>query len=127
MSGIHFGVYCASNLKHRHLWLKARSDGWPVISSWIDHPGHPTDLTEYADLWRACIAEASSAQVLLLYQEIGDSNKGALVEAGAALGAGVQVIYVGPNRGVLSFLYHPGVQHCGSLAEAFAVIAKSVK
>lgn len=116
------GIYVASNLKHRPYWLALRDAGYSICSTWIDKQGKPADPQEYAELWQACIAEASSARVLLLYQEPGDSSNGALVEAGAALGNNVPIIYYGPNASALSFLKHPLVTVISHWATVLAVL-----
>ena len=112
-------IYVASNLKHRDKWLNLRTKGWPISSTWIDKEKGE----DYQRLWASCIDEiVSDCQVLLLYQEEGDSNNGALVELGAALAMDTSVVYVGPNYGVISALYHPNVSCFKTLDEGLAQV-----
>lgn len=50
---------------------------------------------DWPDLWQRCLREATNADVLLVYMEPGETLKGAWIEVGAALAAGVPVIGVG--------------------------------
>jgi hypothetical protein len=68
------------------------------------------------DLWRCCVREASTAAVVLLYAEPGETMKGALVEVGAALSAGVPVVVVGDPPGTWG--YHPLIIRVGDLDKA---------
>lgn len=89
------GIYIASKVKHAHRWQFLRDVvGEPVISTWIDEAGEGQS-SDLADLWQRCIAEASSARVLILYREPDEVLKGGWVELGAALASGVTVIAVG--------------------------------
>jgi hypothetical protein len=130
-------IYTASRTRHAHRWIEARANGIRINSTWIDaddaslsvavapsgdswdaHWTHPM-----VDLWRRCVEEARDADALILYREDGEELKGALVEAGAALGAGKPVFAVGfngPNdMKAFSFLYHPMVLQCEDLETAF--------
>lgn len=90
------GIYIASKAKHGPRWVALRGAGAPITSTWIDeHEEGAT--TDWSDLWDRCIAEASSAAVMVVYVEPGEVHKGSLVELGAALHAGVPVLWVGPE------------------------------
>ena len=89
-----YGLYTASKTKHAPMWRRLRDAGLPIISTWIDEAG-VGESADLADLWRRCIAESSSASVLLIYREPEDVLKGAWVELGAALASGVKVFAVG--------------------------------
>ena len=68
----------------------------PVHASWLNHEGPIPDGIEGARFWQTCIAEAVTASALLLVlPSPEDRPRGALIEAGAALGAGVPVIMCG--------------------------------
>ena len=89
------GIYMASKVKHHMRWRGLRDLlGYPIISTWIDEAGEG-ESQDLADLWRRCVAEASSAEVLVIYCEPGEALKGAWVELGAALATGVPVMAVG--------------------------------
>lgn len=89
------GVYIASKaVAHGPRWKKLRDDRFPIISTWIDESA-PDATLDWPDLWDRCLSEATSAEVLIVYREPGEVLKGAWVEVGAALAAGVKVIGVG--------------------------------
>lgn len=89
------GIYIASKTKHAARWRYLRDKvGEPIISTWIDE-ADVGEINDLADLWRRCILEASTAEVLILYREPDDVLKGGWVELGAALASGVTVFAVG--------------------------------
>jgi hypothetical protein len=111
-------IYIASKTKHADKWRKLRAKGHDIISTWIDEAGQG-ESKDLADLAERCINEAKSADRLILYCESEDFLKGALVEVGAALGAGVPVYVVGYCDSVVSALNnHPLWKDCLSLNEA---------
>ena len=100
-------IYIASQTKHAEKWLELRKVGLNIVATWIDEAGAGAspDLT---DLSSRCIFEATQADWLILYCETEDFLKGALLEAGAALGAGVPVICVGNCKSISpTFEHHP--------------------
>jgi hypothetical protein len=112
-------VYGASKTRHAPMWRGLRDAGWNIISTWIDEAGDGQSL--WPDLWTRCIFEAASADALILYAEEGDVLKGAFVEAGAALSAGVPVYVVNPQPS-WSFVHHPLVAAMPSVAYALESI-----
>lgn len=115
------GVYTASRTHHAARWRALRDAGVPVVSTWIDEAG-AGESTSLVDLWRRCVAEASSAATFVLYHEPGDDPlKGAFVEAGAALAAGVPVFVVGHPPG--SWVNHPLVRRYADLDSAMRAAA----
>ena len=111
-------VYIASKTKHAALWRSLRKT-MGFISTWIDEAGEG-ETSDFADLWRRCIEEARTADALVAYHEPGDVWKGAFVEIGAALAAGVPVYVIGDPPG--SWPNHPLVTRCASLAIAHQVM-----
>jgi len=111
------GIYVASKAHRGAMWRKLRNQSrLPIVSTWIDESEAGATI-DWADLWRRCVHEAATCTALVLYVEEGDALKGALVEAGAALGNGRPVFYVGPP-GRFSCVYHPLVVTCDSLEDA---------
>ena len=99
-------IYAASKVKHAPMWRELRAMGWPIISTWIDEAGEG-ESGDLSDLAHRCIAEASSADVLLLYCEPGEVQKGAMIEVGAALACGRRVISVGEcDTTSKTFIHH---------------------
>ncbi|WP_264045622.1 hypothetical protein [Methylobacterium flocculans] len=109
------GIYMASKTSHAPFWRQLRADGLPIISTWIDEAGKG-ETACFRDLWRRCVSEAATADYTIVYREPGEVLKGAFVEAGAALSAFRHVVAVGCDE--FSFVNHPGVTRCSSLAEA---------
>lgn len=88
------GIYIASKVYHAEKWRLLRAAGLPIASTWIDEAG-AGESADLDDLWQRCIREASTAQVLIVYREPGDTLKGAWIEVGAALASGVPVYAAG--------------------------------
>lgn len=112
--------YCASKTRHADKWKALRAAGNPVNSTWIDEAG-PGDTLDFAHLWVRCVTEASEADALLLYCDHDDGPeilKGALVEVGAALGAGKPVFAVGVKDWQGSWVNHPLVIRCRDIQDA---------
>lgn len=118
------GIYVASRATPDRIamWRKMRALGAEICSSWIDDP-----RPDMSRRWIINIVEASEAEILVLYAEPEDFPlKGAFVEVGAALGAGVLVncFFPGVNidpetcRPVGSWIKHPLVRLSSSLIDA---------
>mgnify|MGYP001283789672 CR=1 FL=1 len=108
-------IYVASKAQHGREWVAMREAGVPIISTWIDQSDF--GVTDWSELWLNCIAEASSANALVLIRRPRDIIKGAWVEVGAALGNNVPVFAVGIEN--YSIRHHPLVTLCSTEAEAF--------
>lgn len=119
------GVYIASKIVHAPRWRELRVAGVPINSTWIDEVG-AGETKSYSDLWRRCIAEASSADALIAYVEHGESLRGAFVEIGAALGNNVSVFIVGAPDD-WSFMHHYLVTASSSLELAILDVMHLVK
>jgi hypothetical protein len=98
-------IYSASKIWHAEKWLQARDKmGYNITSSWIDVPcgtaENPTGAkllssAEKTQLWVDCAREVTEADMLIVYAEKGDKQRGALVEIGGALSAGTPVYLIG--------------------------------
>jgi hypothetical protein len=113
------GIYIASKTVHADRWRKLRLVGYPINSTWIDEAG-VGDSKDLADLWRRCVAEASSAEVLVLYRQPSETLKGGWVELGAALACGVPVFAVGIEEYTIA--NDKRIRHFESMADAMAVL-----
>lgn len=108
-------IYVSSKLRHKDMWLKLREqEGWPIISSWID--GDKLEETyDLAYMWVRYFNEISRSDALVLYVEPGLVLKGALIEVGAALYDGQEVVVIWdgtlPDLQTLvgTWIYHPAV------------------
>lgn len=120
-------VYTASKLCHASKWLALRSL-WPEVhftARWPHLVGNVSDEEVNAALfWLRDIADVQKSDVVLLYAEEGEHLRGALVEAGAALGLGKRVICVGDHPDYGTWRFHPMVTRLPTLEAARADLAK---
>lgn len=107
--------YVASKTEHADMWKAMRAEGAPIISTWLDEAG-VGETGDFTDLWQRCVAEVRSCDRLVAYHSDGDVWKGAFVEIGAALAAGIPVSVVGDPPG--SWLAHPLVTRSASVRQA---------
>ena len=110
------------------MWRRLRAEGWPIISTWIDEDGEG-ETGDFGELWHRIEREVTTASRLVFYAEPDDLPlKGALIEAGMALAAGVPVYAVLPGvqleprsmRPVGSWLAHPNVKIVDSIEAALS-------
>lgn len=122
-------IYVASraSLPERgQMWRDFRARGYPITSTWIDEDGEgATESME--ELWLRITSEIAASVALVLYAESGDFPlKGALIEAGVALGMGKPVIVCLPRvevdsrscRPVGSWIKHPLVTRVDNIKSA---------
>lgn len=109
-------IYIASKSVHGPRWVSYRTAGIPIASSWIDQSG-VGETSDWSHLWRVCLAEASTADALVVYRENGETLKGAYLEAGAALAASVPTWYVGEDDG--SVTKNLAIKRAPTVDEAF--------
>jgi len=137
-------VYTASKINYQKLWLSLREDpDWDFVdwtASWVESvylqaeidSGLVTDEM-FREAWTQNVYDIRKSDFLLIYSRAGEALKGALVEAGVALGNGIDVIAVGlPTEH--NWCYYPSVRVIPSLREArqylyrfTAMIPKRVK
>jgi hypothetical protein len=118
-------IYVASKTRHAKLWKEWRnSQSMPIVSTWIDEAGEG-ETSDWNDLWNRCVTEAKTASAIVVLRDPGDTLKGALVEIGAALSAGVPVFYVGDMSEQGTWHYHKLCQRCDTVAHAFQKIMDS--
>lgn len=121
-------IYVASRVAQHSTWRHWRDNmGAPIISTWIDEAGEG-ETADFGELWLRVMREVQSADCLILFASKGDLPlKGALVEAGIALGADKRV-YVVLNaielegrtfRPIGSWIKHPNVTIFPDLVSAF--------
>ncbi len=111
-------IYCASKSKHAPLWLKWKSRGVQVTSSWLDKfdQGRLSDQTSH---WDNILSDIQKSDALLLYSEPGEIQKGALAEFGIAFALGKKLFYVGPLEDSLTAVGHEKVVHYPTLEKFF--------
>ena len=119
-------VYISSKLKYAAKWRIVRDSGINVISTWIDNPEIPDNAQDMSALWSKIIAEASMADILLVYRQNSDEQlKGGFIELGAALANGATIYAVGFNDH--TFIHHPNVTIFSTLDDALIAIESEMK
>jgi hypothetical protein len=117
-------IYCASKAKHWGWWQALRAAGLDIRASWIDaefnHTGAEPTADAWAQHWKHCIDEVSSADIVLVVARDEERQMGALVELGAGLGAGAMVYLVTPHD--WSIKHHPRVRTYKTIADAVAAL-----
>ncbi len=120
-------IYTASKVRHAQMWKSMRDNGIDIISTWIDEAG-PGESMDMVDLATRCIKESSEADALLLYGEVDEILKGALLEVGSALASGKKVYCVGTFASYPRGLsYHPNWINCNSIEDALAMMNNDLK
>lgn len=114
------GIYVASKAKHGPIWLGYRQMGFNICSTWINE-WQAGATKDYEDLWQRCSREAAEADVLVIYAEKGDNMKGALLEAGIAIGRGAVVLVVGGVEDLGSWIETSLARRFSTLHEAMLV------
>lgn len=107
------------------MWLELRAGGVPIVSSWIDEAG-PGETENMSELWTRIHAEIDVSAAVVLYAEAGDFPlKGALIEAGIAIGLQKRVVVClpgvrldGGHRPIGSWITHPFVRREDDLLTA---------
>lgn len=124
------GVYVASRASipaRAEMWRGLRSQGWPIVSTWIDEDG-PGQTKDIRKLWMRIVREVASAEGLILYVEPADFPlKGGLIEVGMALAFRIPVVVVAPSVAIDqrsgqplgSWVHHPLVSCAESVIDAF--------
>ena len=116
LARVRSGIYVASKAKYGPEWIAMRQKGYPVKSTWIDECGYGA-TSDWSELWTRCVTEASTAIAVVVIEREGDEPRGALVEVGAALAAGVPVFAAGVSKG--TWHNHPGVTVFETEKDAF--------
>jgi hypothetical protein len=86
-------VAVASKSRHWQFFGALRTalaaQGIEIISTWLDWPSNRDNSEPTADEWRdhakACIDDAATADILLLYAAEGERQFGSLLECGARI------------------------------------------
>lgn len=115
-------VYFASKIHHAPIG-RALAAEWTEFwwtSRWpTHHVGKMPSIRAFAkEFWLHDEEDVRASDVVLVYAEPGDKLRGALVEAGIAIGHGVRVVVVGENECYGTWQHHPLVTAVADLAEA---------
>lgn len=116
------GIYIASKVKHAQRWLDLKAKGYPFNSRWLTAPNDMTP-EQYAELWGKISQDVMIADALILYVELGEVLKGALIEMGMAMANNTPVYVVGEYPGFTA-IHCGGVTVCKTLDEALEKAAE---
>lgn len=116
--------YTASKIEHAAKWRRLRRD---VRVKWTAHwPDIAVDST--ADnskwFWQIDHQDIANSDFVLVYAEPGEHLRGALFEAGIAIGTGKRVVVVGEHSDYGTWQYHPGVLRAPDLDAAIEIMIK---
>ncbi len=119
-------IYTASKVCEAEQWIKLRGL-WPEFdftAHWPDLIGRiPENVSDFARrFWEQDVADVLRSDVVLVYPTQGQSLRGALVEAGMAIGAGKRVLLVGDSPEYGTWQHHPLVCKVADLEEAHRVL-----
>lgn len=125
-------IYVASRASvpaRSEMWRNLRDvAGWQITSTWIDEAG-PGETSDFTELWDRIMGEIAAARKVVLYARQDDFPlKGAILEAGIALGMGKPVIVCLPDvtledrsfRPLGSWIKHRNVIRCDRIQDAMA-------
>lgn len=127
----HLRVYTASKLHYAPMWRELRVDAdwrfvhftarWPFMTLCEFHASEAAPQARH--FWMHDEHDVAQSDVVLVYAEPEDHLRGALVEAGMALGAGKRVLLVGENEGFGTWQWHPRVGRVSNLHFARGALA----
>lgn len=119
-------LYTASKVHHAGKWraLCATSRHIQCHARWLKHSamGTPDTAEHAAEFWLQDEQDVRDADAVLVYAETGDRLRGALVEAGIAIAAGIPVIVVGDHPDYGTWQHHPGVRRTADLEQALRLL-----
>jgi hypothetical protein len=111
------GVYVVSKVHRAEHWRNLLGLGFPIISTWINDGLEP-DI-DFSEAWPRYLSEASSAAVVLVWVDEGETLKGGLLEIGAALSHGVPVVVIGEVPQLRTAVFHDLVFEVNDFEEGF--------
>lgn len=117
----------ASIIARAEMWRTLRDDeGWNITSTWIDEAGEG-ETADFTELWDRIMREIAAARKVVFFALPSDFPlKGAILEAGIALGMGKPVVVCLPGvelegrtyRPLGSWIKHRNVIRCDTLRDA---------
>lgn len=122
-------VYIASKMQHAPAWRELYSaypdvhivSRWPFLEPFIE----PTE-NNGVKFWQTDFEDIAASDVLVVYAEPDEHLRGALVEAGIALGLGKWVVLIGEHYDYGTWQFHSRVVKANSISHAFTV-AREIK
>lgn len=114
-------IYIASKMEHAERWRELYAElpdihicsRWPFLEPFIE-----PSKENARKFWQTDEDDIYNCNALIVYAEEGEKLRGALVEAGMALGIGRPVIVVGDHPDFGTWVFHPNVSRVATLADA---------
>lgn len=118
-------VYIASKMCHAERWRNAYEENphfhivsrWPFLEPFIA----PTEANA-RKFWQDDVADIQAADAVIVYAEEGEKLRGALVEAGIAIGLGKLVIVIGEHPDFGTWSHHPQVKRAPNFHAALVLV-----
>lgn len=120
-------IYVSSKTKYAQHWIDLRTDGYPIISTWMDHAVREQagGSADHTLLWLHIFDEIARCAILVACIEDDEIPKGMHAEIGAALALGIPCYLVGFRKytiskasGVMNFDYLTQALGCAMIAVA---------
>lgn len=118
-------VYIASKMQHAARWrnLYSKYAHVHVVSRWpFLEPSVEPDEDNARKFWQDDVADIQAADAVIVYAEPEEKLRGALVEAGIAIGLGKLVIVIGDHPDFGTWIHHPQVRRADDLVSAFVIV-----
>jgi nucleoside 2-deoxyribosyltransferase len=125
-------VYTASKITTGKLWRQLHNE-WPEVyfhARWLKHNVLETEDTidNAGKFWQEDVEDIKSSDYLIIYAILPEEHlRGALVEAGVAIGEGIPVLIVGEHADYGTWQYHPLCQRVPTLAAARAFFREELR
>jgi hypothetical protein len=126
-------VYIASKLNYaeqfkgyREAW---KSEGINLHARWhdqaaLEHADHELSPEDFHIFWLVDEEDVKNSDAVIVYGGPNDKLRGALVEAGIAIGAGILTILVGDCPDFGTWQHHPTVARADSFEQAKTMILR---
>lgn len=116
-----YKVYTASKTSRAPEW-RVLKDAWPEVEFTARWPWYvdriPQDPQYARIFWVHDLEDVAKSDAVLVIGSDGEKLKGPLIEAGAAIAMGKQVIVIGTHPDYNTWQYHPQVHRASTLDEA---------
>lgn len=122
-------VYIASKIKYAAKFRALRGEWKGQIDlhcRWLDYAMYEDTATaeDFHVFWLMDQHDVLASKAVIVYGEDGDELRGALVETGIAIGAGIPIFIVGGSASFGTWQHHPLVIRAFSLENAREMITR---
>jgi hypothetical protein len=120
-------VYIAGKLHYAPVFRKLREewkvDGIDLHARWhdqaeLEHAEHELTAEDFHIFWQVDEEDVKQSDAVIVYGKAHDKLRGALIEAGIGIGAGILTILVGDCPDFGTWQHHPTVARAESMEHA---------